>query len=134
MVDFLFGGIIFYFGMMLSSFIGANIIICLFAGVGMMRKLENAGLLIRTNYKRYIIPVFFWIIIFISVTLLITFKMDYLIIWLIGSGYGFFLAFKKSLNRENLILGIHQVCRDNQNIIIKNEEYMNIINQIVRDN
>lgn len=133
MIDFVFGSIIFFFGMMLSSFIGSTIIMCLLAGIGMMRKLENAGLLIHTNYKRYIVPVFFWSAIFILATLLIIFKTNYLIIWLIGSAYGFYLAFKKTLNRESLIPGIHQVCRDNQNIIIKNEEYMNMINQIVRD-
>lgn len=132
MVGFLFGGIIFYFGMMLASFIGGSTVMCLFAGVGMMRKLENAGLLIRTNYKRYVIPVFFWILIFMAVTLLIVFKTDYLIVWLIGSGYGFFLAFKKSLSRENLISGIKEVCRDNKDIIIRNDEYWDMLYQILR--
>ena len=101
MVDFLFGGIIFYFGMMLASFAGAMILSCLFSGILLMWQLNKSSLLKYTNYKKYVISILLWILIFYLITIFIDFSTKYLSFWLFGSAIGFIFSFK-TLSHSNM--------------------------------
>ncbi|MDD4406715.1 MAG: hypothetical protein PHF30_01595 [Bacilli bacterium] len=121
MVEFLFGGIVFYLGMMLSTFVGSIILSSLFSGIFLMRRLRKASIIDDTNYGRYIIPLFFWIFIFCFAYWIIISFIKFETIWSIGVIIGFIFSLK-TLNHSNMENNTKEFYNTNASLFKNNNE------------